>query len=173
MSINYTELTITVITNALLISLFLGVFFFTYAAYIEKEVVKSQMEFLANNISSSIKILGPDITNKFKDIIQDIPPLNLDSADAVVSSMNSSTKYTAIIANILFTLLVILGVYYLYTNSDKSFSITHILIKNSILLIFVALTEYSFLTFFASRFITLNPNSVNYNIIYNLKKLFV
>ena len=90
MSINYTELTITVITNVLFISLFLGLFFFTYAAYIEGEVVKSQMEFLANNLSSSIKILGPDITNKFKDTLNNLPPLDLGHADSIVSSMNSS-----------------------------------------------------------------------------------
>jgi hypothetical protein len=173
MSINYTELTITVITNVLFISLFLGLFFFTYAAYIEGEVVKSQMEFLASNLSSSIKILGPDITNKFKDTLNNLPPLDLGNADSIVSSMNSSTKYNAIIANVVFTILVALGVYFLYSYSDKSFGISHILIKNFIILIFVALTEFSFLTFFGSKFISLNPNSVNYNVIYNLKHLFV
>jgi len=173
MSINYTKLTITIVTNVLFISLFLGLFFFTYAAYIEREVVKSQMEFLANNLSSSIKILGPDITNKFKDTLNNLPPLDLDHADSIVSSMNSSIKYNAIIANLVFTIVVILGVYFLYSYSDKSFSISHILIKNFTILIFVALTEFSFLTFFRSKFISLNPNSVNYNVIYNLKHLFV
>lgn len=173
MSINYNELIITVITNVLFISLFLGFFFFTYVAYIERKVVKSQIEFLGNNILGSINILGPDITKRFKNIVYNLQPLNLSSNDSAVYSMNSSIKYTTLIANFIFTIFVTIGVYFLYSYSDKSFSISHILIKNLIMLIFIALTEYSFLTFFESRFISLNPNYVKYNIIYNLKKLFV
>jgi hypothetical protein len=170
MSINYIELAITVITNVLFISLFIGFFFFTYGAYIEKEIVKSQMEFLASNVSSSIKILGPGITNKFKNIIGNLNLPNLDSADSDVAIKNSLIRLKAVIANVILIVLVILGVYFLYSYSDKSFSIIHILSKNFIILIFVALTEFSFLTFFVSKFISLNPNSVNYNIIYNLKQ---
>lgn len=170
MSINYSELSITVITNVLFISLFLGLFFFTYAAYIEGQVVKDQMLFLSEEISSSVKILGPDITNSFKNYVNNLPELNLDEADKTVEKMNLGTKYNAIIANVGFALLVAGGVYFIYKSSDKSFSINNILIKNGIILFFVALTEFVFLTFFGAKFISLNPNSIVHNVIDKIRE---
>lgn len=169
-----TELSITVMTNVLFISLFIGIFFFTYGAYIEAEVVKSQMEFLATEISNSIKFLGPDITNKINDTIHNLPPMNLDSADSAVATMNNSTKIKALIANIVFLILVIIGVYFLskYDDTVSTDSIQQILSKNFIILIFIGFTEYAFLTFFGSKYISLNPNYVNYIITDNLKQFF-
>jgi hypothetical protein len=168
---SFTELSITVMTNVLFISLFIGIFFFTYAAYIEAEVVKSQMEFLATEISNSIKFLGPDITNKINDTIHNLPPINLDSADSAVATMNNSTKIKALIANIVFLILVIIGVYFL-SKYDDTVPIYEILTKNLIILIFIGFTEYAFLTFFGSKYISLNPNYVNYIITDNLKQFF-
>lgn len=172
MSINYSELSITVITNVLFISLFLGLFFFTYAAYIEQSVVKDQMAFLSNEISSSVKILGPDISDQFKTYINSLPNINLEDADKTVEQMNKNTKFNAIIANLVFTIFVAICVYGIYSRSDKSFSISEILIKNFIILIFVALTEFIFLTYFGSKFISLNPNLIVHNLISHAKTFY-
>ncbi len=73
MQINYHELAITIISNVLFISLFIGLFFFTYAAYIEQKVVKDQMNFLSDEISDSVNILGPVFKNKFTEKINSLP----------------------------------------------------------------------------------------------------
>lgn len=171
MSINYSELSITVITNVLFISLFLGLFFFTYAAHIEGQVVKDQMNFLSEEITSAVKLLGPDITNGFKGYVNNLPKLDLDEADTLVEKLNANTKFNAIVANLGFTIFVVICVYFIFNSSDKSFSISHILIKNLIILVFVALTEFIFLTQFGSKFISLNPNSILYNIVHNIKEI--
>ena len=130
MSINYSELSITVITNVLFISLFIALFFFTYVAYIEGIIVKKQMALLSDEITSAIKILGPDITKEIKEYINKLPPLDLDEEDEKVKQSNSKTKYNAIMANVIFTVVVLVIAYYIYNASDKPILIKDILIKN-------------------------------------------
>lgn len=171
MSINYSELSITVITNVLFISLFIGLFFFTYAAHIEEQIVKKQMEFLSETISSSVKVLGPDVSRIFKNYVNNLPELDLNEADKTVEKMNTKTKKNALFANIIFAIFVGVCVYFIFKNSDKSFSVKDILIKNAIILVFVALTEFVFLTYFGANYISLNPNVIVYNIIKKIKEL--
>ena len=169
MSENYSELMITVITNVLFISLFIGLFFFTYTAYIEENVVHAQMKYLSEEIISKVNIFGDSVVSMFDSYINSIPKINLDDADKEVEKQNSNIKNMALYTNILFTIVVIGLVYFIYNKSDKSFKVQDILIKNGIILFFVALTEYSFLTFFGSKYMSLNPNSIKYNIIDNVK----
>jgi len=148
MSENYSELMIIVLINVLFISLFIGLFFFTYASHIEETVVHSQMKYLSEEIISKINMFGSNITSMFNSYISNIPKPNLDDADKEVEKHNLNIKYTALYANIVFTIVVSILIYFIYSNSDKSFNIKNILIKNGIILFFIALTEYSFLTLF-------------------------
>jgi low temperature requirement protein LtrA len=171
MSENYSELMITVISNVLFISLFIGFFFFTYAVNIEKAIVESQMKYLSEEIISKVKIFGIDAVSMFHTYISNVPKPVLDDVDKIVEKENSSIKYKALYANIAFTLVVVGLIYLIYNNSDKSFEIKDILIKNGIILFFIALTEYLFLDFFGSKYVSLNPNIVKYSIIENIKDL--
>ena len=171
MSINYHELAITVITNVLFISLFIGIFFFTYGGYIEKQVVKNQMEFLADEITDSVHIFGPNAKELLKNRINTLPPLDFGELDTIVAKMNLNVLYKAIVSNIFLIIFISLIVYFTYAKSDKSFTIKNILIKNAIILVFVALTEYSFLNFFGSKYMSLNPNIVKHAIVKNIKNI--
>jgi len=85
--------------------------------------------------------------------------------------MNVNVLITAIKANLFLIVLVDIIVYILFNKSNKSFSISNILIKNAIILVFIGLTEFSFLQFFGSKYISLNPNVVKHTIIHNIKDL--
>ena len=168
---NYHELSITVLTNVLFISLFIALFFFTYAVYIENWVVKNQMNFLSEELSSSISILGPTFQNIFKNKINNLPKLDFSEVDEAVNKTNKSVFMKAIYANLFFIIFISGIVYYIYKISDKSFSLKEILIKNAIILVFVGLTEFVFLTYFGSKYLSLNPNIVKYTAINNIKNL--
>jgi hypothetical protein len=171
MSENYSELMITVSTNVLFITLFIGLFFFTYVAYIEESVVQSQMGYLSEEILSKIKILGNDFITLFGNYVNTMGKPNLDKEDKEVEIQNSNVKYKALYANIGFSIIVIGLVYVIYNMSDKSFSISDIIIKNLIILFFIALTEFSFLTYFGSKYVSLNLNAVKYSLINNIQDL--
>jgi hypothetical protein len=99
MKINYTELFITVSTNVLFISLFLGLFFFTYVAYEEELIVKKQMVFLSDEITGFITLLGPDVKKQFKNYINNLPPFDFSKAQISLSASftffpsNSGTSF--------------------------------------------------------------------------------
>ena len=171
MALDYTELSITVIINVLFISLFLGVFFFTYGAYIEAESVKAQMEFLAVQITDNIKILGPGPVKAFKLMLGAAPDIDFHEEDQAVVLANNNTLFKAFSANVIFTILVVGIVYVMYKSSNTYINLNDIIKNNFIILCFIALTEYLFLTIFGSQFLSLNPNSIKYNVVLNLKKL--
>jgi len=169
---SFPKLFITVIINVLLISLFIGLFFFTYGAYIEKKVVKSQMNFLATDISSLIKLFGKNFYDIFKKQIQNVKVPDLSDEDHKAASANKKTLFKAVIANVICTILVIIAVILTYMKSKKDFSMRTLLIQNFILLIFIGFTEFSFLTFFGAKYVSINPNSIKHNVVDNINNLF-
>lgn len=169
MNINYYELSINVIISVLFISLFIGVFFFTYGAYIEGLVVKNQMKFLSEDIGGYINLLGNDINKNIKNKLLELPNIDLHEEDDKVKESNLKVMNNALIANIAFVVSTIFIVYYL--NKSAKLNIKDVIIKNFIILIFIAITEYAFLKYFGAHFISIDPNKVKYNVVENLKKL--
>jgi len=169
--INLYKLSITVIMNVLLISLFIGAFFFTYGSYIEKKVVKNQMQFLGNDITNLIKLGGPSVNDKCNKYFQNIVYPDLSHEDNASADNNKKVLMKAIIANLFFIVLVSISIFFIHKKSKKDFSMKKIFLQNFILLFFVGFTEFSFLTFFGSKYISINPNSVKLDIFKNIEKL--
>lgn len=172
MLINKSKLFITVITNVLFISLFISLFFFTYTAYIEQEIVQKQMGFLSETITGNIKLLGPDIKKEFKEFINKLPEIQLVEEDNKVKKMNAETMYNAIVINIIFAIVLCILVLYVWSIGYIDWNkVEEILITNVIIVAFIALTEFGFLTYFGANFVSLNPNTIVYNIINNIKDI--
>ena len=169
--LNKTKLTITVMMNVLLISLFIAFFFFTYGSYIEHKIVESQMKFLAVDIMNIIKVFGKNINMMIKKQIMKMKTPDLKDADKAASLENRQIMIKAAIVNIIFTVVVVTTIYFLYSKSKKDFNMKTLIYQNLILLLFVALTEFAFLTFFAADYISINTNDVKYNFIKNLEHL--
>ncbi len=173
MSINFSELSITIIINVIFTLLFIWAFFFYYFDNLASEIIQNQVNFLTDGIISPIKILGPDINDGFKDYVNNLSNTHLEEADKIVEKINKTVKYNVIISNLGLVFLVIAIVYYILSRSNNSFSINDILIKNSIILLFIALTNYVFIQYFSTKYILVNPNTVIYNIIKKIKEVVV
>lgn len=169
--INLHKLSITVIINVLLISLFIGLLFFTYGAYIEKKVVKNQMEFLGNDVSSLIKLGGPSVNNYFSDFFKNLSIPDLSYEDKIVADANRNVLLKALFVNIVFIFITVGGVFYIYKISKKDFSMKKLLIQNMILLLFIGFTEFSFLTFFGAKYVSINPNYIKLKIVENIEQI--
>ena len=169
--INKSKLAITVISNVLLISLFIGFFFFTYGGYIEKKVVKSQMKFLADDIANYIKLSGKLTSTYAGNYLTNLELPDLEEEDHAAAEANKKTVKKAIMANICFCICAFIVMGLIYFKSKKDFKLKEIVIQNIILLVFIGFTEFSFLTFFGSNYVSVNPNAVKEAIVKNLEEL--
>jgi len=170
MKIIFPLIFIKVLVNILMVFIFISIFYFTYAAYIEKETVINQMNFLAVDIIESVQLLGPDFYNKFTNNINNLNIPNMSKEDNDVAVANSQLIRKVIIANIIFFIIMSIIIYIINQKFNNNiFSMHNVIIENIIILIFVALTEYSVLTFFGSKFISIDPYKIKYAILKNLK----
>jgi hypothetical protein len=169
MIINYYELSINVIISVLFIYLLIGIFLFIYGTHIGKVIIKNQIKFLSEDIGGNINLLGDNINKKVKQKILELPEVNLDEEDNRIKETNSQVMKKAKSANSIFIVFTIAIVYYL--NKTTQLNISDVLIKNLIILFFIGMTIYIFLTYFAADYISINSNLVKYTIVENLKKL--
>lgn len=171
MKINKPELFSKVLINVLFISVFISLFFFTYAAKIEEQVVKDQMEFLCINITNMAKLGGKEINQEMIKLINNINPPDLSEEDKKASDNNNNIMKHVIKLGIgfsIFVSIIILGVYLKF--GKKSYDLGEIITDNFVILLFIALTEFAFLTFIGSKFISIDPNKTKLSIIQNLRK---
>ena len=162
---------IFILLNILLISTFIVIFFFTYGDIIERNTIIDQMSFLVDNIYNDVKIYGKNTSTLIKKQINNYSPPDTSSHDNYVESLNKKTIQKAVNAITIFIiiLLVIIAIIY-YKNNVK---LQPLIIKSIIILIFVGLTEYIFLSHFGSKYISLNPNSVKLFIITNIYEKYL
>jgi hypothetical protein len=163
----YSEIIIFILLNILLISTFIVIFFFTYGTTIEKQSIKIQMEFLANNIYDDIKFSGKNTTNLIKNYLNKYSIPDLSAEDNLISSLNKQTINKAT-KYILIFILVILSIVGLIYYNNNNINLKNILIKNIIILLSIALTEYIFLSYITYYYISLDPNNIKLAIIQNI-----
>jgi len=155
-----------VIINVGLIATFIGVFYFTYVVTVEEEFVINQLNILSTNIIYSIKPFLSEDNKKY--IIKNIKKPNLAAQDEDIVQKNNKLTSSAIMnIGIIFVVTMITGYilckYYNHNYKD-------IMINNLILLSMVGLTEYTFLHMIPAKYITTDPNFVNYKVASNLKR---
>jgi hypothetical protein len=147
---------------------FIGIFFFGYASIIEQEIVKSNISIVTTDL---LNIVSPLIDNKTKSDIS----LNLTYPDMSVEDDETEVKNKELINSaviflsslfICFTLIAI-GLSYYY-----KFSFINMTILNLVILVFVGLTEFSFLHLLPSPYISADPNFVKYTILLKLREKF-
>jgi hypothetical protein len=158
-----------IILNITFIATFIGLFFFTYGKNVEEYVVKSQSEFIAETISKDIApFLSKDTALK---LTQNITVPNMSEEDKHVEQQNNTLQaYAFKILSVLF----ISGLLITWLIS-KSYNLNFLtIIKNNlIILFFVGLTEYLFLTYIGQNILSADPNFVRYKILSILKNKLV
>lgn len=151
------------------IASFLCVFFFTYAAKVEEQIVKNQVNYLVSNLSQNIHLLPKSTRSELKSMISSRQLPDLSEEDEEVSKSNTKLMIKTLTFIGILLLIVIIIVFVL--SRIYNFGFMNLLKINSITLFFVALTEFCFLTFVASNYISADTNTVRRSVITSVQKL--
>ena len=163
------EMIINIIMNVGLIAGFLGVFFFTYAAGVEADIVKNNVKVITDDLMELISpALNPIQKQQLRNELQ-LPDMTHE--DEKVSQSNATLTADAysqliIIVDIALTIAFILSVIYKHP-------FMKILGFNLIVLGFVGLTEFTFINFLPRKYISADTNYTRYTILKDLKGKFV
>ena len=145
------------------IATFLSVFFFTYASNIEKQIVENQVDYILNDFLSPVSLLSPQIKTQIGASISTITPPNMTQEDNLVAQHNSAIEKKVFIT---IGIILVVGLIIIFIMSKKcGFSFKKLLINNLIILTFIGLTEFCFLTFLAQYFKSGDPNHVKATIL--------
>jgi hypothetical protein len=160
---------INVITFTGFASIFISIFFFTYASMIEQEIVVTQTDIIVNDIMQTITpLLSADQKENIKNNLK-IP----DNSEADLHSLNSNN---ALMSDAYTNLLMIFG-----TTMGLSLALSilfkhnyyKILVLNLILLVFIGITEFIFLHFIPKNYIIADTNWVRWKILTDIRSKII
>ncbi len=181
------ELISKVLINVLLISMFICIFFFTYGIYLEKLTIANQMKILADNFTDTFKLFGNSINKNLYNYIninllsaKNIEKIKKDDDDALKGNPKIMNKVVFYIFLFFMSVVIIVGAlkWIQVKNTpivpgappNDIFNIKKILIESFIVLVFIGLTEFSFLHFFGPQFVSINTNNVKLQVFKDLEK---
>ena len=145
-------------------TMFVPILFFTYGAYIEKQIVRSQVERLIDNFTSDAKKLNyniPQIT---------FPASSDASMDAEVKKNNDRIiKDAFIYLTCAFVAGILLSIVF-WKYATKKFNLRHVAYENFTLLLLVAITEIAFFGIVSRNYRSLDSNEVKRFILTEIAK---
>jgi hypothetical protein len=157
-----------IILHVILISSLITIFFFTYAAKVEEEIVKQQVNFIIEDLTDNVNMLPENVRQIVRDASEQLTLPDMTELDNKVIDANQKLMKKVII---MVGITLIVGIYIVYMMSVKyNFSFSHIMKHNLIVLVFVFLTEYCFITYLGKNFRIGDPNFVKKSILTILKK---
>jgi hypothetical protein len=158
-----------IILSFILLATFISIFFFTYVASVEGQMVKTQIDDTIKSFMSGTKVLLPsDIREKIKIILDE----KLKAPDMSAQDQDTADNNKKLINQALLIFGVLLGIgvvtigtiWYFYR-----FSITNVLKYSFLILCIIALTEFLFVTFVIKNYRLIDQNYLNYLIIDTLE----
>jgi hypothetical protein len=157
---------VNIIMATAMISVFLGIFFFTYAAKVEQKIVVARSTQIVDDLIVTAKNnMNPTQKSVVETEIMPylVVPESLEQADAEVAAANKELMKNAFKAIAVFVALcsILVGIIAFFFKVP----LVDLIKDNLIILIFVGLTEFIFLTFFAQNYITIDSNYVKEKII--------
>ena len=173
-----------VLLNVFLISVFISVLFFTYGVYVEKNTITSQMDILAHEFSDVYKLSGEDNNIKLKDYIktkllskENIKKIQEEDHHHMKGNekiINKVKLYIGIFAGVVI-FIILLHAYLEHLQLKKNSPLQKsklpgILGESFFILIFIAITEVIFISFFGSKYMSLDMNGLKLEIIKNFKE---
>ena len=165
-----------ILLHIMLISAFLGSYFFTFGAYLEREVLQDQLNYLVDTTLQPIKILVPNISTDIKNKMKSYNFKIDEKADIKTAEQNKKTVDRAIKLITFFFVLGLIVIVILSKILDRdgmSYGkfykklITH----NLIILLFIAATEFIFAFFFAKNYMSLDTNKLKKQIFVSLDNI--
>ena len=158
-----------IILHVILIACFICVFFFLYAVKIEEKIVEEQVDYIVTDFVSNLSILDDTSKQKLKQYVDSIKIPNLQEEDKQINDKNLDLRnYVLKIAGI----TIVVGLCFVYWMSVRyNFNVKELFIQNAIIILFVGLTEYCFLTYLASNFKSGDPNFVKRILVQSLQEI--
>jgi hypothetical protein len=150
-----------------LFSIFLGIFYFTYASNIENDILKIQIKNLVDSFTNDLNNLN--ITNINSEIYTVIDNFKIPDMSAEDKKVKDDNNKLMIKSLKLFGILTISCVFFITTMFViYKIDLKNIIITNCIILVFVAITEIFFLNMVAKRYNSLDVNSIKTTIVENI-----
>lgn len=159
------ELFLNVLFGVLFISIFIVVFFFSYARIMEKNVIEIQTEQVVDYFFDDFVILLQN--DQVKDLAKQMLS-NLDSYteddDARIKAKNQEIINQSLMLISIFATVLLLLIIFLFVKNCNKINLQKMFLKNVALLLVVALTEFLFTTYIASKYISFDPNYIKYTL---------
>lgn len=158
-----------IILSFVLTATFISIFFFTYVANVEEDIIKTQISGVISDFVSSTNIfLTPEQKSQVgKIIIENLSVPDMSESDKEASETNNKlVKKTMVIFGVLVGvgILLIAVMWYFYR-----YDMAVILKYSLIILALVVMTEILFVTFVTKNYRLIDQNYLTYLIITNLE----
>lgn len=153
-----------IIMSVAFIATFIGIFFFTYAKNIEQTIVKEQTENIVKDILGDYLILLPkEVKLPLGLLSSGISAPDLKAEDEKANTHNKALLKKAFMAIIVANLVAVGLIYHFY--KKQPFDVMNMVKQNGLILVFVGLTEFVFLTYIGRYYVSADPNYVKYSIV--------
>jgi hypothetical protein len=148
----------------------------------EQNVLKTQLGFLIDqSVGPILNFVSEVDPADGKAILDEVNSIKVDTSedDKITESNNKIIVNTVITVSIVvISVIVIIAMLYLISgklNSGffTSFKLKPIIIESLIILLFVALTEFAFLLYFGSRYISIDVNKVKIALLEKIKSYII
>ena len=156
--IDIPKITVNVLLATAFFTLFITIFFFTYAKYIEKQIVIKNLTYLVKDMTSNLILLPPEYKQYLSSIVNDVDiSINKQADIDVENSNNELFMYSIKIYGGIFITNIVLA---FIISSIYNIDMIESLFQNINLLIVVMVTEFLFLTFIIADYISIHPNKI-------------
>ena len=158
-----------ILFGVILIATFIAIFFFTYVAKVEGEVIKNQITDIVDDLTeSSTLVFTPDQLQAISVMIEQrlkMPDMSKEDQEARENNdrlKQKALKYFGI--GISIGIIIILVMWKIY-----DLDMLEIIKYSLITLILVGITEYLFVTIVSKNYVIIDPNYVRYLIAITLR----
>lgn len=161
-----------IILHIIFIATFLTIFFFTYTASVEKQMVKNQVGLILKNLFNNAKYIDDNIKLEIGSKINTLEPPDLSQEDKETKKNNEEIFNNAIKMIVIGSTISLIISYYLFKlDSDPNKgSFYNLLKENVVLLMSVAFTEFMFLNLISKNYVYGDANFIKKQILITLKK---
>jgi hypothetical protein len=156
-----------IILHITLISCFIALFFFTYGCIVEEEILKNNIQFLADNLTQNSNLIPQKIKNELKGELEKIQISNKSDENA-----DKQNKKIILLTVEIFVPVFVVGILIIFIIYKISkYDYKKLIKDNLIILFFVGLTEFIFFTFYIKKYISINPNHIKKEVIKNISNI--
>lgn len=143
-----------------------------YGSVVEKKIIQDQSLLITTYFTTTIKpFLSSELLNNFKNNLKEKDLSHEDEKSNEHNNMIKNNAYTNIIfffgICILFALLI--SIYFIKARTN----LIILLGINLIMLVIVALTEFTFLTLIPANYITADPNYITYKLLRSFREKLI